>query len=52
MLLFVLAFASAALALGVDEQWSVVQIIAGLAILTVVAVIGYRMIVRALLAVE
>ena len=52
MLLLILALAGAALALGLVEHWPVVQIIAGLVVLPIVAVIGYRMIVRALLAAE
>lgn len=52
MLLLVLTLAGAALALGFAERWPAVQMIAGLVVLPIVAVIGYRMIVRALLAAE
>jgi hypothetical protein len=52
LLILALVLACGALVTGIAEQWAMVQTVAGLAVLPVVAVIGYRMIVRSLLAAE
>ena len=47
-----MVLACTALALGLTEQWPAVQVVAALAILSLVAIIAYRMVVRSLLAAE